>query len=219
MDPLDDVPMRAMKIQTKRDRSERVFMHLPALWLLAGASATLLMIAGLLSQWNRRGGHRQPQSPACLPRSEPVPGFTRNVPSRHDEFYLRDYEALRASCKWAYDSDIAALYFAKNEDFRERSFNTRASDRRQVKRKVCTVHTSETTGWSFDRIGPFTGTGGYDWHVVREWHDVGKLSKTAMKGVEYFSTSITKYFMGSVLADGTALGHPPVMILQRTFVD
>ena len=57
------------------------------------------------------------------------------------------------------------------------------------------------TTWTFQRLAPLVGVGGYDWHGVA-WDGVA----------DFGPADVDAWFVGAVAEDGAALGFPPVHV-------
>lgn len=66
---------------------------------------------------------------------------------------------------------------------------------------------AETVGgaWTFQRMGPFRTTGGYDWNEIY-WDNVGDFKKKNEKG----PFSVTGHFVGVSHSDGRIAANPPL---------
>ncbi|KAK3281111.1 hypothetical protein CYMTET_11082 [Cymbomonas tetramitiformis] len=70
----------------------------------------------------------------------------------------------------------------------------------------CHVQDTLSSNWTFQRYGPFTGTGGYDWHSMI-WFDVGSMSSILEREKRIW---VTGKFLGVVSPEGKPLEYPPL---------
>ena len=80
----------------------------------------------------------------------------------------------------------------------------RVRDLQRPKLQECLVPSSMRGEWSFQRVGPLHGTGGYDWHRVLIF-DVGGF--TVDRPVD-----LDAWFIGATDTRGATLGFPPVHV-------
>ncbi|KAK3283462.1 hypothetical protein CYMTET_8838 [Cymbomonas tetramitiformis] len=72
--------------------------------------------------------------------------------------------------------------------------------------RECHVHDHLGSNWTFQRFGPFTGRGGYDWHSLM-WFDAGSLASVLKQEKRIY---LTGKFMNAVSTEGEPLAYPPV---------
>lgn len=70
----------------------------------------------------------------------------------------------------------------------------------------CHVGNSFGHSWTFQRLGPLYGEGGFDWHSLM-WFDVGGLSKTLAR---HKQIQITAKYLGPVMTGGNPAPYPPL---------
>lgn len=139
------------------------------------------------------------------------------------------YERLRSACAWRPRDirGVRALHYEGDDAYApaiRRWANgcepdevgplcpADLGDAESLRASLCELRGSErgSVHWSIERVGPFHGTGGYDWSTVDNLVDVGDLGKHLQ------SNGGKLYVVGTVVRpireDGTPLAFPPVHV-------
>lgn len=89
-------------------------------------------------------------------------------------------------------------------------YKSRGCKRLEMKRFVCEAPhpVRKEVTVTIERIGPFAGTGGYDWSVPQELLDVGML-KDRMNGKNW---TLVGGMVAPITPNGTIIGYPPIHI-------
>ena len=137
-----------------------------------------------------------------------------NLPSKKKEAW-KAYASARSRCQWkeGLASDLLEKFIARHSASMKQYLNFAAdvygsTKGTAMRAKVCQVQESSDADdvWVVERVGPFRGVGGFDWHEF-EWRDTfGLRNKIASHDHVY----MTGKFVSAVDENGEPLGFPPI---------